>query len=140
MPYTSSRAFERVYGQPLRTLWREYEGAASADLPAARSWVWATLGDLAIDDKPYARLRDTLQLFLRTGSYTATAERMMLLGTDLTTCRNASSDGPRFPGSLTHPAPPNVWPLVPPPGSATLPRLAAVVEDVRVGCRSRQAG
>jgi PucR C-terminal helix-turn-helix domain/GGDEF-like domain len=49
-----------------------------ADVPAARSWVWATLGDLAIDDEPYARLRDTLQLFLRTGSYTATAERMML--------------------------------------------------------------
>jgi DNA-binding PucR family transcriptional regulator len=49
-----------------------------ADVPAARSWVWATLGDMAIDDEPYARLRDTLQVFLSTGSYTATAERMVL--------------------------------------------------------------
>jgi DNA-binding PucR family transcriptional regulator len=49
-----------------------------ADVPAARSWVWATLADLAIDDEQHARLRDTLQVFLSTGSYTATAERMVL--------------------------------------------------------------
>jgi DNA-binding PucR family transcriptional regulator len=49
-----------------------------ADVPAARSWVWATLGELATDDEPHARLRDTLQVFLSTGSYTATAERMVL--------------------------------------------------------------
>ena len=49
-----------------------------ADLAAGRRWVWATLGDLAIDDEPHARLRETLQVFLSTGSYTATAERMVL--------------------------------------------------------------
>ena len=49
-----------------------------ADVPAARRWVWATLGDLAIDDEPHARLRETLQVFLSTRSYTATAERMVL--------------------------------------------------------------
>jgi DNA-binding PucR family transcriptional regulator len=49
-----------------------------ADVPAARDWVWATLGDLAIDDEPYDRLRATLQVFLSTGSYKATAERIML--------------------------------------------------------------
>ena len=49
-----------------------------ADVEAARSWVWATLADLAFDAEPQARLRDTLQIFLVTGSYTATAERMML--------------------------------------------------------------
>lgn len=49
-----------------------------ADIPAARSWVWTTLGELALDDDQHARLRDTLRVFLSTGSYTATAERMML--------------------------------------------------------------
>jgi hypothetical protein len=49
-----------------------------ADVDAARNWVWATLGNLAFDDEPHARLRDTLQIFLVTGSYTGTAERMML--------------------------------------------------------------
>jgi DNA-binding PucR family transcriptional regulator len=49
-----------------------------ADIPAARSWVWATLGDMAIDDEPHSRLRETLWVFLSTGSYTATAERMVL--------------------------------------------------------------
>jgi len=49
-----------------------------ADVPAARRWVWATLADLAIDDEQHARLRETLQVFLSTGSYTATAERMVL--------------------------------------------------------------
>jgi DNA-binding PucR family transcriptional regulator len=49
-----------------------------ADVPAARSWVWAILADLAVDDEQHARLRDTLQVFLSTGSYTATGERMTL--------------------------------------------------------------
>jgi DNA-binding PucR family transcriptional regulator len=49
-----------------------------ADVDAARNWVWGTLGDLALDDEPHARLRDTLQIFLVTGSYTVTAERMVL--------------------------------------------------------------
>jgi DNA-binding PucR family transcriptional regulator len=49
-----------------------------ADQDAARRWVAATLSDLAIDDEPHARLRDTLLTYLRTGSYTATAERMVL--------------------------------------------------------------
>lgn len=49
-----------------------------ADVPAARRWVWSTLGDLAIDDEQHGRLRETLQVFLSTGSYTATAERMTL--------------------------------------------------------------
>jgi hypothetical protein len=50
----------------------------SADVPAARSWIWSTLGDMAIDDDAHARLRETLQVFLATGSYTATAERLIL--------------------------------------------------------------
>lgn len=49
-----------------------------ADVSAARSWVWATLGDLVIDDVQHARLRETLWVFLSTGSYVATAERMVL--------------------------------------------------------------
>jgi hypothetical protein len=49
-----------------------------ADADAARRWVIATLGELAIDDEPHARLRETLLMYLVTGSYTVTAERMML--------------------------------------------------------------
>jgi DNA-binding PucR family transcriptional regulator len=49
-----------------------------SDRDTARSWVLATLNDLAIDDEPHARLRETLQLYLTTGSYTVTAERMLL--------------------------------------------------------------
>jgi DNA-binding PucR family transcriptional regulator len=49
-----------------------------ADVPAARSWVRAILGELTIDDEQHARLRDTLQVYLSTGSYAATAERMTL--------------------------------------------------------------
>jgi len=48
------------------------------DIDAARTWIWSTLGDLALSDEHHARLRDTLQIFLVTGSYTGTAERMML--------------------------------------------------------------
>jgi DNA-binding PucR family transcriptional regulator len=49
-----------------------------SDLDTARSWVLATLNDLAIDDEPHARLRDTLLVYMTTGSYTLTAERMLL--------------------------------------------------------------
>ncbi|HZC51993.1 MAG TPA: helix-turn-helix domain-containing protein [Mycobacterium sp.] len=49
-----------------------------ADRDAARCWVLATLNDLAIDDEPHARLRETLLTYLSTGSYTATAERMTM--------------------------------------------------------------
>jgi DNA-binding PucR family transcriptional regulator len=49
-----------------------------ADQDAARRWVTVTLNDLAIDDEPHARLRETLLMYLRTGSYTVTAERMVL--------------------------------------------------------------
>jgi DNA-binding PucR family transcriptional regulator len=50
-----------------------------ADIPATREWVRHTLGELAVDDEPQARLRETLRIFLATGaSYTATAERMTL--------------------------------------------------------------
>jgi DNA-binding PucR family transcriptional regulator len=50
----------------------------SADVDAARSWVWGTLADLAFDDESHARLRNTLQVFLRAGTYTATAEQLAL--------------------------------------------------------------
>ena len=44
-----------------------------------RAWVHSTLGGLATDDEPHARMRDTLQIFLQTGgSYKATAERLMV--------------------------------------------------------------
>jgi len=44
-----------------------------------RAWVLATLGGLATDDEPHARLRDTLLVFLQSGgSYKATAEQMVL--------------------------------------------------------------
>jgi hypothetical protein len=49
-----------------------------ADVDAARTWVWGTLGDLALNDNPHARLRDTLRTYLVTGSYTGTAELMAL--------------------------------------------------------------
>ena len=45
-------------------------------LDAVRSWVWGTLADLAVDDESHARLRNTLQVFLRAGTYTATAEQL----------------------------------------------------------------
>jgi DNA-binding PucR family transcriptional regulator len=44
-----------------------------------RGWVRRTLADLATDDEHHARLRETLQVFLRSGgSYKATAERPVL--------------------------------------------------------------
>jgi DNA-binding PucR family transcriptional regulator len=48
-------------------------GLICTDVDAARSWVWGTLADLAVDDESHARLRNTLQVFLRAGTYTATA-------------------------------------------------------------------
>jgi DNA-binding PucR family transcriptional regulator len=48
-------------------------GLICTDVDAARSWVWGTLADLAVDDESHARLRNTLQVCLRAGTYTATA-------------------------------------------------------------------
>ena len=39
---------------------------------------WGTLADLAFDDESHARLRDTLQGFLRPGTHTPTAEQLAL--------------------------------------------------------------
>ena len=42
-------------------------------------WVRTTLGELALDDEPHARLRETLWLFLSTGcSFTAAAQQLIL--------------------------------------------------------------
>jgi diguanylate cyclase with GGDEF domain len=57
----------------------------SADVDAARSWVWGTLADLALDDESQARLRNTRQVLLRAGTYTATAERLALHKTAFST-------------------------------------------------------
>jgi len=49
------------------------------DEHAARSWAETILGPLASDTEPDARMRATLQVFLRTGgSYKATAEELLL--------------------------------------------------------------
>ncbi|MCW2795360.1 helix-turn-helix domain-containing protein [Nocardioides sp.] len=51
----------------------------SSDLAATREWVFAVLGDLALDDEPHRRLRETLWVFLSArGSYTAAAAELML--------------------------------------------------------------
>jgi hypothetical protein len=51
--------------------------ASSVEL--LRAWVHETLGPLATDDDHYARLRDTLRVFLQeNGSFEATAERLIL--------------------------------------------------------------
>ncbi|MTD57352.1 ABC transporter substrate-binding protein [Amycolatopsis sp. RM579] len=51
----------------------------TADLSAARSWVADTLGALATDDEQHERLRETLLVFLATGSsYTAAAARLTM--------------------------------------------------------------
>ncbi|HEY6589943.1 MAG TPA: helix-turn-helix domain-containing protein [Actinomycetota bacterium] len=51
--------------------------ASSVEL--LRAWVHETLGPLATDDDHYARLRDTLRVFLQeNGSFKATAERLIL--------------------------------------------------------------
>jgi DNA-binding PucR family transcriptional regulator len=48
--------------------------------------VWGTLADLALDDEPNAHLRNTLQVFLHTGTYTATAARLTLHGNTVLGC------------------------------------------------------
>lgn len=51
----------------------------AADLPATRSWVADTLGALATDDEQHERLRETLLVFLATGSsYTAAAAKLTM--------------------------------------------------------------
>jgi DNA-binding PucR family transcriptional regulator len=48
-----------------------------ADVAATRGWVRQALGGLSVDDGHAAALRNTLRVFLATGSsYTATAERL----------------------------------------------------------------
>ncbi len=55
------------------------EALLCADLKSTRVWVHSTLGALAIDDEPRARLRQTARVFLSTGgSFTATAEQLTL--------------------------------------------------------------
>ncbi len=50
-----------------------------ADLDATRGWVWQVLGTLANDDDHATRLRETLRVFLSTGSrYASTAELLVL--------------------------------------------------------------
>lgn len=49
------------------------------DLDATAAWVRTTLGDLALDDEPHARLRETLWAFLSSGcSFTAAAQQLIL--------------------------------------------------------------
>ncbi|SNR49840.1 PucR C-terminal helix-turn-helix domain-containing protein [Haloechinothrix alba] len=49
------------------------------DIAATRSWLIDTLGALAIDDAPHARMRETLRVFLSEGgSYAAAAGRLNL--------------------------------------------------------------
>ncbi|MEV8615081.1 helix-turn-helix domain-containing protein [Amycolatopsis sp. NPDC051373] len=44
-----------------------------------RAWVWSVLGPLAVDDERSARLRETVQIFLATGSsYAGTASSQIL--------------------------------------------------------------
>ena len=51
----------------------------AGSLDMLREWVGETLGTLADDDQPAARLRETLRVFLaENGSYKATAERLTL--------------------------------------------------------------
>lgn len=48
-----------------------------SDLDATRSWVQDVLGDLALDDEPHARLRETVHAFLSCGgSYAAAAVQL----------------------------------------------------------------
>jgi DNA-binding PucR family transcriptional regulator len=50
-----------------------------ADIESTRAWVHSTLGALAIDDEPGARLRETARVFLSAGgSFTAAAEQLTL--------------------------------------------------------------
>ncbi len=63
------------------TVFRQVGVAAllSADVEAARAWVSQILGPLATDDDHYARLRETLRVFLATGgSYTASATQLAM--------------------------------------------------------------
>ncbi|WP_236796901.1 CdaR family transcriptional regulator [Amycolatopsis sp. GM8] len=51
----------------------------TSDLHATRSWVTDTLGALATDDEQHERLRETLLVFLSTGSsYTAAAAKLTM--------------------------------------------------------------
>jgi hypothetical protein len=50
-----------------------------ADVEATRGWVWQVLDRLAVDDEHHSVLRETLRVFLASGSsYTAAAERLLV--------------------------------------------------------------
>jgi len=62
------------------------------DVDEARRWVHETMGNPAGDDEPHERLRQTLLLFFRhDGSYTATAEAMVMHKNSVK-CRIASAE------------------------------------------------
>lgn len=68
-------------GDTSLTLFRDVGPVAMlcADVPATRAWVRDTLGPLAVDDAPHARLRETLRVFLSGGgSYLAAASTLTL--------------------------------------------------------------
>ncbi|WP_204163493.1 PucR family transcriptional regulator [Nocardioides gilvus] len=48
------------------------------DLPATRRWLQEVLGPLAVDSEAAERTRETVRVFLRTGSYTDTSELLTL--------------------------------------------------------------
>lgn len=48
------------------------------DLPATRRWLHEVLGPLAMDSEAAERTRETVRVFLRTGSYTDTSELLTL--------------------------------------------------------------
>lgn len=48
------------------------------DLPAGRRWVGEALGGLAVDTENASRLRETVRVFLRTGSYVETSVALTL--------------------------------------------------------------
>lgn len=51
----------------------------ATDLDATRAWVTDTLGPMAVDDEQQRRLRETLRVFLATGSsYTAAASQLTM--------------------------------------------------------------
>ena len=79
----------------------------SSDLDGARSWVQEVLGDLAINDGPHARLRETLHVFLSTGgSYTAAAAASRCTRTR---CTTASRRPRRFSGDRFAPKSASRW-------------------------------
>lgn len=76
VPSTSSSATARVVSY-------EEDGMMmvamlARDLPTGRRWIGEALGGLAADHDNASRLRETVRVFLRTGSYAATSEALNL--------------------------------------------------------------